>query len=392
VKKRHKALLMIGFLVFGVPLILWLSWLLTTPQPVSLFLMDKTSYTRDMVNRRAVNWVLKHHRFVKPNGKDYNPLLDYYGFFPVDKSNYTIRDLSKLSPLEIQRLALQYDVAYYVDSYGVFSDMWPEENLDTSPAKMLYGGLDRQDLLFLEYMLRLNRLVIAEFVFMAPPTAPAIRLRAEELLGVKWQNWTGRYFHTLDPGAPDKNMPDWIPSLYERKYGEKWPYTKAGIVLIHSNETIVVLEKNTHLKDPRCLLLTEETERRKYGMSDKINYPGWFEITLPTSPTAEVVTWFGMDVTDEGKQLLSQYDLSDRFPAVIRDMGANKMFYFAGDFGNTSVKRRFVRFKGSRYAELFLADLNDPTDNSSFFLAYYLPLFKNILRNYQKLEAGKKSN
>ncbi len=382
-KKRYKALLILGIVFIGIPVILWLSWLLSTPKPISIFIMDKTSYPEQRIKHRAVNLVLKHYRFVKHNGKDYLPDLDYYGFYPVDSARYTIRDLSNMTPSDIQRLALQYDAAYYADIQGVYSNMWPEYNEDITPVRKLYGGLEWHDLLFLEYMILLDRLVITESVFLSPPTQPTQREQIAELLGVEWQGWKGRFFHTLDKDHPDKVLPGWIPLLYEASSGLPWSFKNAGVILVHEDETLLVFEQNQHLGNPQLLIRTQEDIRDIYGVSDKISYPGWFDVTLPNSPSAEVLSWYELDLTQEGLELLRQYNLPEKFPAVIHNNGNGNIYYFAGDFGQNPISNRFVKFKGSRYAELFLADLNDPTDKSGFFLAFYLPLVKNILADYQ---------
>lgn len=377
-------LLLIAIIV-GIPFILWLSWLLTTPRPVSLFIMDKTSYTEDKVKNRAINWVLKHYRFVKPNGRNYSPEMDYFGFFPGEEENYTIRDLAGLSPREIQDMAVSHHVAYYADSYGVFSNMWPEDQPDVTAAVKIYGGLEWHDLLFLEYMIELKRLVIAEFIFLAPPTQPAQRERAEELLGVEWQGWTGRFFHTLDLNRDDNLIPGWLPQLYEKNYGRPWNFKNGGIILVNEDETLLVLEEGHQLNESsQPMIRTEKKHRRYFGMSDKIGYPGWFDITLPTSPTAEVISWYELNFTDDGRNVMLENGLPEKFPAVIMETGSKNVIYFAGDFGHTPISRRFVTLKGAKFFELFLADLNDPTDRSGFFLAYYLPVMKKILGDFQK--------
>lgn len=345
--------------------------------------MDKTSYTEYNIRHRAINWVLKHYRFVKPNGKDYSPDNDYFGFYPGEEANYTIRDLSGLNPLEISRLSIQYQAAYYVDSYGVYSNMYPEGNTNDGPVEKIYGGLAREDLLFLENMLKADKLIMAEFIFLAPPTQLAERRRAEQMLGIEWQGWTGRFFHSLDKNHPDRFLPGWIPELYEAQYGEPWAFSRAGVVFVHEDQTLVVLEEELHLGNALPHIHTNADMRNKYGVTEKISYPGWFDITLPVSETARALSWYEFDFTPEGEKLLRQHQIPLRFPAVLFDESPKRMYYFAGDFGHNPVSRRFIRLKGAKYAELFLADLTDPTDKSGFFLAYYLPLVKSIIGNYQ---------
>ncbi len=382
-KKRHKALLVLVAIIFGIPFLLWLSWLLTTPRPVSIFVMDKTSHNSQKVKNRALNWVLKHYRFVKPNGRDYQAEFDYYGFFPVNDQTYVIRDLTQYTDLEIQQLAIQYHAAYYADSHGVYSNMWPKPDETITQVEKIYGGLNWQDLYFLEQMNRLKRLVIAEFIFLAPPTSYPHRQSAQELFGIEWTGWTGRYFHSLRSDHPDGFLPGWIPTLYEQQYGKPWHYSKPGVVLVHENQTLLVLEQDQHLANALPHIRSGADARRQYGMSDNISYPGWFDITLPTAPSSRGVAWYELDLNEKGEELMKSNGLPLSFPAVILNDDKGKKYYLAGDFGHNPVSRRFVRLKGAKYLELFLNDLNDPTDKSGFFLAFYLPLMKSILADYQ---------
>ncbi len=379
-KKRHKALLIIFSIIFGIPLILWLSWLLTTPRPISIFIMDKSSYSAEKANSRAVNWVLSHYRFVKTNGKSYVPVEDYYGFIPSDDGSYYINDLQGKSDYDLAKLSITYHAAYFSDNYGVYSDTWPEERPGEFPVKKIYGGIHQEDLTFMEHMIRRNKLVISEFSFMGPED---LITQAEQVLGIDWQGWTGKFFHTFDP-SEEKSVPPWVPVLYKKQNGNPWPVDKHGIILVNQNEELVVLEYPKHLRRPYPFIVTERPNRRKFGVSNKVPYPGWFDISLPLNDHKEILSWFDMDLTTEGRILLQSHGIPIRFPAVISQNHGANMYYFAGDFGYSPLKYRFVNFKGSRYAELFLSDLNDPTDKNGFFYAYYLPLMKNILSNYHE--------
>lgn len=383
VKKRHKALILITIVLVGVPLFLWLWWVFTPPRPVSIFIMDKTTFSQQQARNRSINWVLKHYKFVKPEGAYYHPQKDYYGFIPLSNEEYKVRDLAGMSSLELERLSIKYHIAYYVDSYGVYSNMWPEDNADSHPVTKLYGGLDWEDLLFLEKMFQRHRLVIAEFIFLAPPTGASQRAAAEKLLGIQWQGWTGRYFDQLDMHHYNSTLPRWVTTLYQEQYGQPWPYSGNGVVLIHENKPMVVLTRE-HLRTPRIEIEVSSNIRKQYGVSNNIYYPGWFDITLPVSADNEAMASYRLDVNEEGLALLQQNNLTASFPAVIRSTGEKKMYYFAGDFGHTPLRYRFIRMKGARYAELFLSDLNDMTDKSGFFYAFYLPMLKSIITNYQK--------
>jgi hypothetical protein len=383
VKKRHKALFIILSVVIGVPLIMWFSWFLTTPKPISIFIMDKTSYSTERARNRALNWVLTHYSFVKTDGKKYDPVQDYYGFFPLTDKQYKINDLQGLTDYELARMAIDYHAAYFTDNYGVYSDSWPEEKPGTFPVTKIYGGLHEEDLRFLDHMIKRDRLVITEFSFMGPPTEKDLKEKAEKLMGLEWQGWTGKFFHTFDP-AQEKSVPPWVPVLYKKQNGNPWPREQQGVIFVHEDETLVVLEYPKHISTPYPLVMTDRPQRRKFGVSNRIPYPGWFDITMANCDNKTVLSWFELNLTPEGRVLLQSHGIPARFPAVIKQKDTNRMYYFAGDFGYSPLKHRFVKFKGSRYAELFFSDLTDPTDKNGFFYTYYLPLMKNIIQDYHQ--------
>jgi hypothetical protein len=383
VKKRHKVLFIILSIVIGVPLIMWLSWFLTTPKPISIFIMDKTSYSTERASNRALNWMLTHYSFVKTDGKKYDPVQDYYGFFPLTNEQYKINDLQGLSDYQLARLAVDYHVAYFTDNYGVYSDSWPEEKPGTFPVTKIYGGLHEEDLNFLDHMVQRDKLVITEFSFMGPTEDKDLKDRAEQLMGLKWQGWTGKFFHTFDP-AQEKSVPPWVPVLYKNQNGNPWPRQQLGIIFVHEDETLVVLEYPKHINTPYPLVMTDRKQRREFGVSNRIPYPGWFDVTMAMSDDKTVISWFELNLTPEGRVLLQSHGIPARFPAVISQKDSNRMYYFAGDFGYSPLKHRFVKFKGSRFAELFFSDLTDPTDKNGFFFTYYLPLMKNIIQDYHE--------
>jgi hypothetical protein len=389
VKKRHKALIILAVIFVGIPAILWLSWTLSTPRPISVLIMDKTSYSPQKANQRAINWVLTHRKYVKPDGKLYDPVKDYYGFFAQGVNLYEIRDLSKMSRRDIQQLANQHNVTYYADSYGIYTDIWPELAPENFPAEFIYGGLDEKDFFFLEDMINKNSLVIAEFLFTSAITRDQFREKAESMFNLSWKGWTGKFFPQFDL-SKENRVSQWAVDMYESQYGRKWDFTNTGVVLVHEDERIVVLEYPRHLNKQQPHIVTEKEPRREFGVSNNIPYPGWFEITFPTQNDQRIISWFELDLTEAGKALLKEFDIPAKFPAVIEESNNKSIIYLAGDFSYTPIPKRFVRMKGARYFELFLSDLNDATNKSAFFFGYYLPLFTNVLKdNQEEITSGR---
>jgi hypothetical protein len=373
-KRRHKALLAIFVILFGFPLLLWLAWYLTNPKPLAVFVMDKTYYSGKPDNK-ALSWVKKHHRFVKHDGSDYDPLKDYFGFIAYDHSAFRIRDLDSLNPHQIQQLAFENDMAYYIDSYGIYSDIW-NTGVKDSVLKKIYGGVSWEDLLFWEYILGMDKLLIAENIFLPMSQADPRRTKAAGLLGVEYKGWTGKFFQTLDIKKIDNLIPSWMPRLYEQQSGFPWEFRNPGIVLIHEDGDLIVLEYQTHLKTYGPYLKTSKDVEDYYGISDKIMYPGWFEVILPLNESAEIVSWYEMDLNQKGLELLNRYNLPPRFPSVIKE---GTCYYFAGDFSFYPPPQRFQQFKGGSLLELLFSDLNDPADKNIFFLAFYLPFMNRVM-------------
>ncbi len=363
-------------------MVLWISWVLSPQRPMAVFIMDKSSFSDERQKNRAINWVLTHYKFVKEDGQGYyDARKDYLGFFPGDDARYETDDLSGKSPEELEELAKGYHMAYYADSYGVHSDVWPEIIPSTLPAHQIYGGLEQEDVWFLEHMLQQDKLVVAEFIFLSPPTSEAIRAQAEEIFGMQWQKWTGKFFHTFNPEI-ERSVPPWVPVLYESQYDERWNPEGSGMIFVHEDGTLVVLQHGKHLNKANPHIHSSRDIRNEYGMSRSIPYPGWFDIIMPDGGEEEVLSWLEPDLTPEGKMLLSRHGIPHRFPALIRRSDPGLFYYFAGDFAHSPLKRRFVRAKGSRYAELFFSDLTDLTDKSAYFYAFYLPVMKNVMREY----------
>jgi hypothetical protein len=381
VKKRYLGLIFLGVVFIVLPFILWMSWVFSEPKQVSIFIMDKTSYSPTLVKNRALNWVLTHRKIAKNDRTLYDPMIDYYGFFPQNNNQYNIHDLTQLSQLQIRKMAKEYSVAYFADSYGIFSDIWPMEDAGNFPAQMIYGGLNTSDFYFLRQMIRNKNLVIAELLFTSEVTRANHKKDVEELLGLQWMGWTGKFFPEFD-NSEYQSMPPWVISLYEQQYGKKWDFKNMGVVLVHEDQTIVVLEYPRHLKKPVPNIKSTKPVRDHYKTDDNIPYPGWFEITYSANDEAQMLAWFDLNPTNEGLAILQEHQIPVRFPALIRDMERN-LIYMTADFSISPVSRRLVRMKGSRYVELLVADLNNVSDKKAFFFGFYLPFMTQVLKEQQ---------
>lgn len=67
----------------GAPLLLHLLWRLAPRRTLSVLVWHKTVPSADCRERAGLHWVLKHLRFVRPEGDRYQPCRDYVGYVPT---------------------------------------------------------------------------------------------------------------------------------------------------------------------------------------------------------------------------------------------------------------------------------------------------------------------
>jgi len=368
----------IVLLLIIFPFILWFAWVLTSSKQLNILVMDKTVSSKQNTEHGGLFWLLEHEKYKKPNGDFYSTTADYFGFFPLDSSNYSVNDLSKYNNKQLDSLGNATDVAYFADTYGITNDEWLGNNQRYRYSMKLYGGLDNNDFLFLKKMTEKKKLVIAEFNFFAKPTTNEIRKKTEKLLGLKWTGWTGKYFETLDTTATPE-LPGWIVNLYKGKHNGEWPFKKSGIIFV-KDENVVVLENQTQLIQESPQIITWKSERDKFKLPYCINYSGWFDITYPVDTTENIVSYFKINANRKGDSLLVNEGVPRVFPAVIENQN-NNFFYLCGDFNDVSPGHRFIRFNGVPCFERILSCKTSIKNSSSFFWHYYYPLMKIILEN-----------
>jgi hypothetical protein len=171
-----------------------------------------------------------------------------------------------------------------------------------------------------------------------------------------------------------------MTALYRKEYHKPWTFTKPGIVLLKDRD-IIVLEEGTHLKSALPVITTDSIYRKKYGITDKVAFQGWFDVIDPLK--SKVISTFNLETTSFGDTLLFENFLSKQFPAVITDTTNQRTYYFAGDFATNNVPYWISRFKGiERLKGVLYTD--KPDDSRNFFWLYYKPLVNGIFSDYYK--------
>lgn len=345
--------------------------------------MDKTVLTNEGLEHRGFDWILTHLKYYKPDGKMYMPASDYKGFFPLRHDSFFIKDLSKLGEKQIDSLSNKMDMTYYTDTYGIYYNEWYRKREQTEHSEKVYGGLDKNDLLFLTKMKEKKKLIIAEFNFFASPTSRSLRVKTELLFGLRWSGWTGRYFEQLDT-VKNPDLPKWVVRLYKEQHFDKWPFTKPGLVFVHTNETIAILESETDLSKDVPIVKSFKYGMKKFDIPKEIRYPYWFDITLSTDTNNRVLSYYELYPNQRGDSILHHHNIPRIFPAAFENINGSPFYYFCGDFVDSPIYKTSNKVEGIQYFKMFVLNDNDLNDRTPFFWRYYLPLTTKILHDYYK--------
>ncbi len=379
----RKVLRSIFILLLLVPIVSWIVWLLSPVHPLRVLIVDKTSLTSEGREHRAFNWLLTYERYLKPDGLAYSVEQDHAGFIPLADGAYAIRGPERVPDERIDSLSGRYDMTYYTDTYGVERQDWAAEHPSVGQGGrgLLYGGLQRKDLLFLEAMKRQGKLIIAEFNFFADPTTDSVRSAAERDFGLHWTGWTGRYVEQLDTTGNDE-LPPWLVHAVVKQQG-RWRYHGPGVVFVHQSGRVAILRYPHDLSRPMPSVETTDHDQRHFGIPGSIGYPYWFDVTLADSAHT-VISYYILTPTASGDSVLHANGIPRIFPAVVEQRERYRFYYFAGDFADAPILNTFwAHFKGMVWLRDQLVERSDETDRRVFYWNYYYPLVRTILQEHQ---------
>lgn len=366
--------------IAAIPLISFLLWFFSEKKPLDILIINKSSYSASRFENKSVFGILNHNRFVKNNRKAYNRKKDYYGFFPskpYDEKQYYVREITDNNA---DSLAGNCDMAWFVDTYGLtVGDWYGDASSDHEQSSILYGGLNQHDYRLLHEMITNDKLVLAEFNFFASPTPGNVRNMTEKLIDIYWSGWTGSYYDDLDYRT-NKFLPVWIVEAYREQNNNYWPYTKSGIVLVHEDGSVLVLENETHLDIEVPLITTSAGEAAIYGVSEQIHYPYRFDISY-AADTTSIISFYELCVNENGRQLLSSRNIPSRFPAVTGKPGKNNFYYLAGNFSFYEMPAFTTMMRGTRAID-FLLYSDRVESRDKFFWKYYYPFVTNVVSDY----------
>ncbi|MCF7803144.1 MAG: hypothetical protein K9N46_12575 [Candidatus Marinimicrobia bacterium] len=378
-------------------------------KPLDLFILDKTVPTQERTEHRSFIQIVINNKYTDGAGNLYRPATDYYGFFPKKEGGYNIRDFRNTEEAALDSIARHASGTYFTDTYGIYNDDWHSIRHLIEAPSLVYGGLHQNDVTLLRKMKRHHKLIMMEFNTLSPPTSPTLRVQVERLFGIRWTGWTGRYFESLDTLA-NAEIPEWLITNYMAQHNGEWPFSQSGIVFVHGDGRLGILEHRTHLNTPVPVIETAAEYREEYDVSGSVPYPFWFDI-VTTDSRNKVISEYRLDLTALGKQVMQTNQLPEAFPAVIahapRSMwrqyfprfsiwgysptiahfpGDYTYYYFAGDFADNPVEPFLSRLYGIQRFRKFLYSSTNASDRRRFFWEYYYPLINTVLESRYNLE------
>ncbi len=378
--KTVKTIVIILIILILIPVAGWIMWSLRPDKPLDVLVMNKTVLGLEKKEHRAIFWVLLNDKFIKNDGKAYRMEKDYFGFHPVKPLKTRKYEVRRIRLNEIEQLASNYDMAYYADTYGVFFNEWYRRESSKGKGTLIEGGLNNSDYVFLKEMMARNKMLIAEYNFMAPPTIGLVRKKIEDLLGIHWSTWTGRSVKELDPES-SKDLPEWVMGIYKKRHNGDWPFSGPGVVLVNElAQQVVVLESGKHLEKSVPEIQTTEFGLEQYELPETVHYPEWFDIMDPVSNN--VVAEYKLHINLEGKAMLDKFGLPSRFPAVIQSSGSSPFLYLAGNYSDYPVRIWNAKIQGIGTFKNIVYNKNEH-NVSKFYWKFYVPLISQVLTDYQ---------
>ncbi|MEO6707377.1 MAG: hypothetical protein ABIN04_16170, partial [Ginsengibacter sp.] len=273
---KNRKIIIVLIAVLLLPLWMWLAWLLTSKKKLVAVIVDKTVEMSNGSQHASFTWVLNNQRFTKNATHLYKNSDDYFGFFPMENEKFRLKGLERFSPELLEKLSNDADIIYFTDTYGVYKNEWYKKKKEEGSG-IIYGGMSEQDIELLKKMKAKHKLIISEFNTIGSPTSDKVRGDFENLFGLKWSGWVGRYFSSLDT-AINADLPAWIVSNYKSNYKGEWPFHAAGIVFVNTNGKVVILEKGNQLLEALPSIHVDADAQKKYNLPDQISYPFWFDV------------------------------------------------------------------------------------------------------------------
>ena len=399
-------LLLVLLLVGAAP---YLLWLVQPGYDLPGRIVDKTVPDHTYREHNALIWSLNHYK-VKPSNAhtSWQKAEDYIGFYPAPEAEFSPENPGRGRLLTAEDLVGQ-QWAYITDTYGVYRQdvenaaayeqrqknkdlplknsaaQNPLQSPDYSPH--IFGGAKASEVDALEAFSAKGGHLIGEFNLFASPTEGAVRERLENLFGVTWSGWTGRFFVRLEN---EEEVPVWARENYRRQYGKPWAFTGEGWIFVHEDGRILPLEESERVDgklQPRDvpdqalkIHLTQPDHPLLKNVYDQVPYTYWFDILTPR-PGAQVLAEYVFTTHPQGAARLKAQGLPDRFPFMVLSSSEPLRVYLAGDASDRDQESVLYPLKVRMQWERFGRFKEEKDSQEAFFWEFYLPWIGNVLEH-----------
>jgi len=345
------------------------AWWFVPKKPMVVLAIDKTGLTTDGQERQPLFWILSHDRYVRKNGLMYDVRKDYLGLFPLKNNQCRVKDFQNMSEKDIQHIASNIDVTYYVGTSGVAANV-------AKRSGFTQRGMTEKDMCFLKEMKKNRKLIFTEFNFTLS-TNINVRRDFENEFGIRWSGWVGRYFASLD--TVNSELPQWLFIDYKKQHCGKWPFSHSGIVFVNKDGTIEVLDGKKDLIDPVPLIHTLAYGSTRLGMQKKMPYLDWFDIIQIADSGNHAISAYELLVNESGRQFLNKNGIPAIFPSVIMHKAKDyEFYYFCGNFSDNKIPLNSSYFIGGQHLALVL----NGNSKNVFFYSFFRPMLSSILQQY----------
>ncbi|NKB87228.1 MAG: hypothetical protein GKS06_03280 [Acidobacteria bacterium] len=354
-------------------------WYMKPDSAWRVAVVDKTVPHANFREHGALFWVLRHEKISTPNGaRDWTLDAHYIGFEPTPgaEERGVGRDLT-------ERDLRNADLLFLADTYGVYEGDYAEAGnvaaLDYS--ERVYGGLQSDEADIVKGFAEAGGHVIAEFNTFASPTTADARTTMEELLGLQWSGWSGRYFSSLDD---DREVPVWARRQYKKQHSQDWAFTGPGYLLVHEDSTLLVLREGADIGRDGLTIEVRAAGSLVAGVLDGMAFNYWFDVVIPDSDS-EVPAVFRFDLHEPGAELLRRHGVPAEFPAVTVASTEPLRMYFAGDFSDAggSLGPHWVEGLPWLNQTLLSSWVPRTADQEPFYWGFYIPLLRNTFAAVQ---------
>ena len=365
--------MVLGATIVVVP---WMLYRAAPPREVALVVVDKTVPFRTWVEHRSLFWLLDHLRLVQPGGEPYLASRDYVGAHPPAVAGDPPERTDELGVAQ----ARTADLVYLADTYGVYRDDLAsgeamQAALERSPR--VYGGLGASEVAAARAAAHAGAVVVSEFNTLGSPTPAGARAALEQLHGVRWTGWIGRFFTELSDAG---EVPAWVRRNYEREWRTPWTFRGPGWVLLQDDAACEVLRVGHEVAAMGLTLQRERPlDRLMRHARDGTPYPYWFDV-VTVAPSARALASFQWNLTPAGTERLRARGLPLRFPAVVRAGGGRgAAFYFAGDFADNPQPAGAVPLAGYLTLRRWIEGARLAPSEDAFYWAFYVPMMAAML-------------